>query len=36
MMGSKYVAVIRDEVEKWEKNLTYIQNIIDEWVVFQR
>lgn len=24
MMGSKYVAIIRDEVEKWEKNLTYI------------
>ena len=24
MMGSKYVAIIRDEVERWEKNLTYI------------
>ena len=35
-MGSKFVAVIRDEVEKWEKNLAYIQNIIDEWVLLQR
>jgi len=36
MMGSKFVAEIRDDVESWEKKLSYIQNIIDEWLVFQR
>ena len=36
MMGSKFVAEIRDEVEEWEKKLGYIQAIIDEWLVFQR
>lgn len=35
-MGSKYVAEIRDEVEKWEKKLAYISDCIDEWLVFQK
>ena len=36
MMGSKYVAEIRTKVEKWEKRLGYISDVIDEWLTFQR
>lgn len=36
MMGSKFVAEIRDDVEEWEIKLGYIQSIIDEWLTFQR
>jgi dynein heavy chain len=35
-MGSKYVAEIRDEVERWEKKLAYISDCVDEWLVFQK
>lgn len=36
MMGSKHVQEIRGDVEKWEKKLFYISNVIDEWLIFQR
>jgi len=35
-MGSKYVAAIREEVLLWEQNLSYYQDCIDEWLVFQK
>lgn len=36
MLGSKYVADIRPEVEEWEKKLSYISDVIDEWLSCQR
>lgn len=36
MMGSRYVAEIREEVEKLEKKLMLISEIIDEWLTCQR
>jgi len=33
-MGSKYVAEIRPEVAKWEENLSYISDTLDEWLIF--
>lgn len=35
-MGSKYVAEIRPKVEEWEKNLGYVSDCLDEWLVFQK
>lgn len=35
-MGSRYVAEIREEVEKLEKKLMLISEIIDEWLTCQR
>jgi dynein heavy chain len=34
MMGSKFVAEIRDEVEEWEIKLKYIDIVIQEWLTF--
>jgi len=34
MMGSKFVAEIRDKVESWEKRLGYLADVIDEWLKF--
>ena len=36
MLGSKYVNAIRDNVEDWEKKLSYISDVIDEWLACQR
>ena len=36
LMGHKFVNEIRGEVEDWEKKLATIQNVLDEWVGFQR
>ena len=36
MLGSKYVNEIRDDVEEWEKKLSYISDVIDEWLTCQR
>ena len=36
MMGSKNVVEIRDEVEIWEKKLSLISEIMDEWVSCQK
>lgn len=35
-MGSKYVNEIRDTVEGWEKRLSYISDVLDEWLIFQK
>jgi dynein heavy chain len=35
-MGSKYLAGIRDTVEKWEWRLGNFADCIDEWLVFQK
>ena len=32
MLGSKFVSHIRNDVEKWEKTLVYISDVIDEWL----
>jgi len=36
MMGSKFVAESRDEVEEMEIKLKYIDIVIQEWLTFQR
>jgi dynein heavy chain len=36
MMGSKFVAEIRDEVEEMEGKLKYIDIVLVEWLTFQR
>jgi len=36
MMGSKFVAEIREEVEEMEQKLKYIDIVINEWTGFQR
>lgn len=36
MMGSKFVAEIREDVEKMEQNLKYIDIVLVEWLTFQR
>lgn len=36
MMGSRYVAQIREEVQKWLDKLGYMSDTIDEWLTFQR
>jgi len=36
LMGHKHVSEIRDVVEKWEKKLSRVSDIIDEWLTFQR
>jgi dynein heavy chain, axonemal len=36
MMGSKFVAEIREEVEEMEQKLKYIDIVINEWTTFQR
>lgn len=35
-MGSKYVVDIRPQVEEWEKRLSTIADVIDEWLAFQK
>jgi len=35
-MGSKYVVDIRPQVEDWEKRLSTIADVIDEWLAFQK
>lgn len=34
--GNRYVAVIRDEVNKWKEWLNTMQDIMEEWIVFQK
>ena len=36
MLGSRYVAGIRDAVEEWDKKLKLIQDVIDEWLSCQK
>lgn len=36
MLGSKFVQEIRPQVEGWEKKLSYISDVIDEWLACQR
>ena len=36
MMGSKFVAAIREDVEEMEQKLKYIDIVIAEWTTFQR
>ncbi len=36
MLGSKYVQKIRSQVEVWEQKLSYISDVIDEWLTCQR
>lgn len=32
MLGSKFVQEIRPQVDSWEKKLSYISDVIDEWL----
>ena len=36
MLGSKHVSAIRQQVEEWEKKLSYISEVIDEWLICQK
>lgn len=36
MLGTRFVAEIRPQVEQWEKMLVLISDIIDEWLLCQR
>ena len=36
MLGTRFVADIREKVEKWEKKLVLISEIIEEWLSCQR
>jgi len=36
MLGTRFVAEIRDTVEEWQKKLMLINDIIDEWLYCQR
>lgn len=36
MLGTRFVAEIRDVVEEWEKKLVLISDILDEWLYCQR
>ena len=36
MLGSKFVQEIRPQVDSWEKKLSYISDVIDEWLTCQR
>jgi dynein heavy chain len=36
MMGSKFVAEIREDVERMEQSLKYIDIVLVEWLTFQR
>jgi dynein heavy chain len=35
-LGSKHVNEIREQVELWEKKLSYVQDCLDEWLIFQK
>lgn len=32
MLGTRYVADIREKVEEWEKKLVLVSDILDEWL----
>jgi dynein heavy chain len=36
MLASRYVVGIREEIETWDNKLTYLQEMLDEWVKCQR
>lgn len=36
MMANRFVTEVRDQVEDWEKKLSYISDVIEEWLAFQR
>jgi dynein heavy chain len=36
MLGTRFVAEIRPQVEQWERMLVLISDIIDEWLTCQR
>lgn len=36
MMGSKFVATHREDVDRMERKLVYLADVIDEWLKFQR
>ena len=33
MLGTRYVAAIRSDVEQWEAKLLLISETIDEWLI---
>jgi dynein heavy chain len=35
-IGSKFVNEIRSFVAWWEKRLSYISDLLDEWLIFQK
>lgn len=35
-LGSKFVNEIRSFVAWWEKRLSYISDLLDEWLIFQK
>ncbi len=36
MMGSRYISVVREEVDIWDARLNLISEMMDEWLTFQR
>jgi dynein heavy chain len=36
MMANRHVGEVRGSVERWEKKLSYISDVIEEWLAFQR
>ena len=36
IMGSRYVAAIRENVEVWQKKLVLLQETLEEWLVVQK
>ena len=36
MLGSKYIHDIQEQVEEWERKLSHLSDILDEWSTCQR
>jgi dynein heavy chain len=36
ILGSRYVKPLRTEAENWKKNLFTLNQIVEEWVIYQK
>jgi dynein heavy chain len=36
MAGSRFVAVVREDVDIWDAKLNLVSELMDEWLTFQR
>lgn len=36
MMGSRFIAGVRDEVESWDRKLSLLSDTLDEWIMCQK
>lgn len=36
MLGSRYVAAVREDVDLWDRRLNLVSEILDEWLNCQR